>query len=52
MENYPQARRRTSGAKAIAIDARKLAARYRLYQLIALLSAAALTLGLHVIFGH
>jgi hypothetical protein len=41
-----------SGSKTIALDARKLLARYRLFQLLALILSAAFALGLHLIFGH
>lgn len=44
--------RRSSGAKAIAIDKRAMLARYALLQFLALLLSAAFALGLHVIFGH
>jgi hypothetical protein len=54
MEKQTQVRQ-SSGAKAIAIDHRKVTARYRLLRLQLLVSAifsAALALGLHVIFGR
>jgi len=44
--------RRSSGAKAIALDTRVLMARYRLLQLMALLLSAALAVGLHFIFAR
>ncbi|HTK11634.1 MAG TPA: hypothetical protein VL485_30965 [Ktedonobacteraceae bacterium] len=44
--------RRTHGAKAIAIDNRVLIMRYRLFQLTAAIVAAALALGLHLIFAR
>ncbi len=44
--------RRSSGAKAIAIDEKARYARYRFYMLLSLLSSAGLALALHFIFGH
>jgi hypothetical protein len=44
--------RRSSGAKAIAIDKRAMVARYALLEFLALLLSAAFALGLHVIFGR
>lgn len=44
--------RRTSGAKAIAIDNRASILRYRTFQLAAAIVAAALALGLHFIFAR
>ena len=41
-----------SGTKAIAIDERELVLRYRLFQLLAVLLAAATALGLYQIFIH
>jgi hypothetical protein len=49
MEKQPI--RQSSGAKAVALDARTLMLRYRL-QLLALLLSAAFALGLHLIFGR
>ena len=51
MEKQP---RRTSGAKAIALDSRKIVARYQLlkFQLLAALASAGLAVGLHLIFGR
>lgn len=43
--------RRSTGAKAVALDTRVLMLRYRL-QLFALALSAALALGLHLIFGR
>ena len=43
---------RSSGSKAIAIDTRLAAARYRLFLFLSLLFSAAFSLGLHIIFGH
>ena len=53
MERQPQARR-SSGAKAIALDGREIIARYRLVklQLLAAIFSAAFALGLHLIFGR
>jgi hypothetical protein len=46
--------RRSSGAKAIALDSRKIIARYQLlkFQFLAALAAAGLAVGLHLIFGR
>jgi hypothetical protein len=44
--------RPVSGAKAIALDQRATLARYRLFQLLALLFTAAFSLGLHLLFGR
>jgi hypothetical protein len=44
--------RRSSSAKAIAIDNRAAMARYHMFQFMALLLSAAFALGLHLIFGH
>lgn len=51
MHNQQQIRR-SSGAKAIALDEREILARYRLLQLWALILTAASALGLRFIFGH
>ena len=47
-----QPRRTVSGAKAIALDQRVTLARYRLFQFLALLFTAALSLGFHLLFGR
>ncbi len=44
--------RKTSEAKAIAIDNRKMLLKYRMYMLLTLIGGAATTLGLHLIFWH
>lgn len=44
--------RRSSSAKAIALDQRAALARYRLLQLLALLISAGFGLALHVVFGR
>ncbi len=47
--------RRSSGAKALAVDRRKISARYRLLRiqvLAATIFSAALAMGLHVLFGR
>lgn len=41
-----------SGSKTLAIEARMPLARYRLFQLLALILSAAFALGLHIIFGR
>jgi len=54
MEKQPQ-ERRSSGAKAIAVDRRKVTARYRLLRLqvlAATIVSAALAMGLHILFGR
>lgn len=54
MERQTQARR-SSGAKAIAVDHRKVTARYRLLRLqllVATIISAAFAIGLHLIFGR
>ncbi len=52
MQNQQPSQRRSSGAKAITIDERAIAARYRMLQLAALLLSAGFALGLHLVFGH
>ena len=47
-----QTLRRSSGAKAIAIDQHAVTVRYHILQFLALLLSAAFALGLHVLFGH
>lgn len=47
-----QVNRPSGGNKAIALDARTILARYRLFQLLALILSAAFALGLHLIFGR
>jgi hypothetical protein len=47
-----QTLRRSSGAKAMAIDTHAMMARYALLQLLALILSATFALGLHVLFGH
>ncbi|HZO72759.1 MAG TPA: hypothetical protein VFB60_11195 [Ktedonobacteraceae bacterium] len=47
-----QVNRPSSGNKAIALDARTMLVRYRLFQLLALILSAAFALGLHLIFGR
>jgi hypothetical protein len=42
--------RRSSGARTIAIDERELLLRHRLFQLLAMLLAAATALGIYQIF--
>jgi hypothetical protein len=44
--------RRSSGAKAIALNERMMLARYRLLLLLSLLLSAAFSLELHLIFGR
>jgi hypothetical protein len=44
--------RRTSGAKAIAIDEKVILERYRLYLWISLLFASAIALSLFIILGR
>ena len=47
--------RRSSGAKAVALDWRKVTARYRLLKLqvlAATIVSAALAMGLHILFGR
>jgi hypothetical protein len=44
--------RRSSGSKAIAIDARQQLVRLRLLQLSAVILSAAFAWGLHLIFVH
>jgi hypothetical protein len=52
MQERQPVRRSTSGAKAVAIDVRKMIARYRLFLFLSLLFCTALALGLHIFFGH
>ncbi len=52
MQDQRPVQRRSSGAKAITIDERAIAARYRILQLVALLLSAGFALGLHLVFGH
>jgi hypothetical protein len=49
-KQYPV--RRSSGAKAVAIDTRIARARYRLWLFLSLLFSTALAMGLHIIFGR
>jgi hypothetical protein len=54
MEKQPQVRR-SSGAKALAVDQRTVTARYRLLRLQVLATtivSAALAMGLHVLSGR
>ncbi len=54
MEKQTQVRR-SSGAKALAVDQRKIIALYRLLRLqllAATIFAAALAMGLHILFGR
>jgi hypothetical protein len=54
MEKQPL-ERRSSGAKAIAVERRKVTARYRLFRLqvlAATIVSAALAMGLHILFGR
>ncbi len=53
MDRQPQVRR-SSGSKTIALDGRKVIARYHLlrFQLLAALVSAGLAVGLHLIFGR
>ncbi len=44
--------RRSSGAKAIALDQRAMVARYRLYVFLSIVLSAAFALGLHIVFGR
>jgi hypothetical protein len=44
--------RRSSGARAVAIDSRATLARYRLLQVLALLISAGFGVALHIIFSH
>ncbi len=44
--------RRSNGAKAIALDEKVMAARYRLYMFLSIVLSAAFALGLHIIFGR
>jgi choline-glycine betaine transporter len=52
MSMQQQPGRAVSGARAIALDQRVTFARYRLFQFLALLFTAALSLGLHLFFGR
>ncbi len=52
MQDQRPAQRRLSGAKALTIDERAIAARYRILQIVALLLSAGFALGLHLVFGH
>ncbi len=52
MQDSRSAQHRSSGAKAITIDERAIAARYRILQIVALLLSAGFALGLHLVFGH
>jgi hypothetical protein len=52
MMQYRDVNRGLSGSKTIAYEARMPLARYRLFQLLALILSAAFALGLHVIFGR
>ncbi len=52
MQNEQQQIRRSSGAKAVAIDTRVAMVRYRLLQLLALLLSVGFALGLHILFGR
>jgi hypothetical protein len=53
MDKQPQVRR-SSGARAIALDGREIIARYRLvkFQLLAAIISAGFAVGLHLIFGR
>ena len=53
MDKRPQVRR-SSGARAIALDGREIIARYRLvkFQLLAAIISAGFAVGLHIIFGR
>jgi hypothetical protein len=44
--------RKTSEAKAIAIDNRKILLKYRMYQLLTLVVGGAIAIGVHFIFWH
>jgi hypothetical protein len=44
--------RRSSGAKAIALDQKVIVARYRFYMFLSIVLSAAFALGLHLIFGR
>ena len=52
MQNQQPVQRRSSGAKAIAIDERATILRYRILQLVALLLSASFALGLRLVFWH
>jgi hypothetical protein len=52
MQERQPVRRSTSGAKAVAIDAGKMIARYRLFLCLSLLFGMVLALGLRIFFGH
>jgi hypothetical protein len=53
MDKQPQVRR-SSASKAIALDGRKIIARYHplKFQLLAAILSAGLAVGLHLIFGR
>ncbi len=44
--------RRSSGAKAVALDQRAALVRYRLLQLLAVIISAGFGVALHIVFGH
>jgi hypothetical protein len=48
----PDQNRRSSGAKAVVLDEKVIAARYRFYIFLSIVLSAAFSLGLHVIFGR
>jgi len=52
MQNQRPAQRRSSGAKAIALDERATIARYRVLQIVALLLSGSFALYLHFFFGR
>ena len=52
MQDSRSAQHRSSGAKAITIDERAIAARYRALQIVAVLLTAGFALGLRLVFGH
>ena len=52
MQDQRPVQRRSSGAKAIAIDERAINAQYRVLQITALLLSAGFALGLRLVFGH
>ncbi len=52
MQDHRPAQRRSSGTKALTIDERAIAARYRVLQIVAVLLSAGFALGLRLVFGH
>jgi hypothetical protein len=52
MQDSRPTQRRSSGAKALTIDERAIAARYRTLQIVALLLSVGFAIGLRLVFGH